>query len=92
MLSTTTNQVETETEQQQSFSVSRKIFPGRIHHERVTVARDAQVSDILKQLEVNAGLNGSFLTLNNQLSQLQEDDRLRQEVIASIFIPGKYIS
>ena len=40
------------------------------------MARDGQVSDILKQLEVTAGLNGSFLTLNNQLSQLQEDDRV----------------
>ena len=38
--------------------------------------RDGQVGDILRQLELLLTSPGSFLSLNNQLSQLQEDDRV----------------
>ena len=48
------------------------MFPGKIHHERVTVASDGKVGEIVAQLELT--YPGSYITLNNQLSHLQEDD------------------
>ena len=38
----------------------------------MSVARDGQVGEIIKQLDLT--YPGSFITLNNQLSHLQEDD------------------
>ena len=48
------------------------MFPGKIHHERVSVARDGLVAEIILQLDLT--YPGSHISLNNQLSHLQEDD------------------
>ena len=67
------NQVERETDRQrQQYRSLHSVFPGKIHRESVSVARDGQVGEIIKQLDLT--YPGSFITLNNQLSHLQEDD------------------
>ena len=49
------------------------------------MARDAPVGEILKQLEKTN--TGSFLALNNQLSQLQEDD-----TVEDVFDEGEILT
>ena len=71
-LITITNQVELEKETK--FIISSQLFLGKIHLEKVRVARDGRVGEIIAQLE--RSYPGSFITLNNQLSHLQEDDSL----------------
>ena len=67
-----TTQVELEKETK--FIISTQLFLGKIQQERVRVARDGRVGEIIAQLE--RSYPGSFITLNNQLSHLQEDDSL----------------
>ena len=63
------NQVERET----TFHfINNLVFLGKIQHKKVSVARDAQVGEIITQLEQD--YPESFFTLNSQLSHLQEDD------------------
>ena len=51
--------------------ISTQLFLGTIHQERVRVARDERVGEIITQLDL---IPGYHITLNNQLSNLQEDD------------------
>ena len=51
--------------------IGTQLFLGKIHQERVRVARDERVGEIITQLDL---IPGYHITLNNQLSNLQEDD------------------
>merc|ERR1711953_94581 len=49
----------------------------KVHgHDRVRVSRDVQVGEVMKPLEKR--YPGSYVTLNNKLTQLQEDDILSE--------------
>merc|ERR1712154_329905 len=49
----------------------------KVHgHDRVRVRRDVEVGEVMKPLE--ARYPGSYITLNNKLTQLQEDDILSE--------------
>ena len=61
------------------------MFLGKIHHERVSVARDSTVGAIITQLDLT--YPGSFITLNNQLSHLQEDD-----IVEDVFEEGDVLT
>ena len=52
--------------------IGTQLFLGKIHQERVRVARDGRVGEIITQL--NKTFPGYHIILNNQLSNLQEDD------------------
>ena len=52
--------------------IGTQLFLGKIHQERVRVARDGRVGEIITQLDKT--FPGYHIILNNQLSNLQEDD------------------
>ena len=48
----------------------------KVYHDRVPIRRNAEVGEIMKPLELR--YPGSYITLNNKLTQLQEDDIVEQ--------------
>jgi len=57
----------------------------KVSHDRVSIRRDAEVGEVMKPLEKK--YPGSYLTLNNKLTQLQEDD-----IVEEVFTEGDVLT
>lgn len=57
----------------------------KVYHDRVTIRKNAEVGEIMKPLELR--YPGSYVTLNNKLTQLQEDD-----IVEEVFQEGDVLT
>lgn len=57
----------------------------KVTHDRVSIRRDAEVGEVMKPLEKK--YSGSYVTLNNKLTQLQEDD-----IVEDVFQEGDVLT
>jgi len=57
----------------------------KVCHDRVTIRKNAEVGEIMKPLELR--YPGSYVTLNNKLTQLQEDD-----IVEEVFQEGDVLT